>query len=89
MPEFENACVDLEIGQISEPVTTRFGVHLIRSDAVEPGKRRLSDVRDRLQQELARELLEKLARLQRKYSSVTFTGKAPHFRPGTRELVLP
>lgn len=34
-PEFENALWSLQEGEISEPVVTEFGVHLIRLDAVE------------------------------------------------------
>ncbi len=32
VPEFENACFAMEVGQISEPVKTQFGYHLIRLD---------------------------------------------------------
>ncbi|MCC5987881.1 MAG: peptidyl-prolyl cis-trans isomerase [Pararhodobacter sp.] len=37
VPEFEAALDALQEGQISEPVQTRFGVHLIRLDARAPG----------------------------------------------------
>lgn len=32
VPEFENALIEMEIGDISEPVKTQFGYHLIRLD---------------------------------------------------------
>ena len=32
VPEFEQALIALQPGQVSEPVVTRFGVHLIRVD---------------------------------------------------------
>lgn len=32
VPEFEDACVEMEIGSISEPVKTQFGYHLIKLD---------------------------------------------------------
>ena len=39
---FSRAAFALEVGQVSQPVVTRFGVHLIRCDAVKPGTRNRS-----------------------------------------------
>lgn len=86
---FSRAAFALEPGHVSQPVTTRFGVHLIRCDQVKRGKRSLDDVRKEVEAALARELLEKLARLQEPHSPVEFTGAWPYFKPGTRELVVP
>jgi len=86
---FSRAAFALEVGQVSQPVTTQFGVHLIRCDAVKPGKRAWTEVREPLEKALARELLDRLARNQQQYTPVEFTGKAPYLKPGTRELVLP
>ena len=86
---FSKAAFALEVGQVSEPVVTRFGVHLIRCDAVEPGDKPLAEVRQQVEAALARQLLEKLARFEARTTPVKFTGKWPYFKPGTRELVVP
>jgi parvulin-like peptidyl-prolyl isomerase len=86
---FSQAAFALEVGQLSRPVTTRFGVHLIRCDQIKPGNKKWTDVREQLQKALARELLDRLARIQQPHTPVKFTGRAPYFKPGTRELVLP
>ncbi len=67
---FTAAAFELSEGEISPPVVTRHGVHLIRCDAVQPGKRTWTDVRESLSSALARELLAKLARYERRYTKV-------------------
>lgn len=86
---FARAAFELEVGQVSRPVKTRFGVHLIRCDKITPGTRQQAEVRGELEESLARELLGKIARLEERHTTVEFTGRAPYFKPGTRELVLP
>jgi parvulin-like peptidyl-prolyl isomerase len=86
---FSRAAFALEVGEISQPVTTPFGVHLIRCDQIKSGTKQLDDVRKEVADALARELLEKLARYERQYTPVEFTGKSPYFKPGTQELVVP
>ncbi len=86
---FSRAAFELDVGQISPPVTTRFGVHLIRCDEIIPGRKQWTEVREELEKALARELLRRLAQNQRRYSTVRFTGKVPYFEPGTIKLVVP
>ena len=86
---FSRAAFELEIGRVSEPVRTPFGVHLLRCDEIKPGEKQLKDVRKEIEEALARELLEKLAQAERGFTAVEYTGKTPYFKPGTRELVMP
>jgi len=86
---FSRAAFALQPGQISPPVTSRFGVHLIRCDEIKPGTQTLADAQGPLRKALARELIEKLAEHERRRTAVKYTGACPYFKPGTRELVLP
>ena len=53
VPEFENACFAMEVGQVSEPVQTQFGYHIIRLDAKNEAKPLEFDaVRDQIKAKL-------------------------------------
>ena len=67
---FTAAAFKLSEGEISLPVVTVHGVHLIRCDDVRPGSRTWTDAREELSTALARELLEKLARHERRFTEV-------------------
>jgi parvulin-like peptidyl-prolyl isomerase len=83
---FSRAAFELEAGQISPPVRSAAGVHLIRCDEVVLGKKQVDDVKDIIDAALAKELLTKISDMQRDRSEVKYTGKWPHFKPGTQEL---
>lgn len=87
MPEpFTKAAFSLEVGQVSPPVTTPFGVHLIRCTEVKPGSRTLDDVRRQVQRDVIQDGLDRLAEQARQTAAITYSGAWPHFRPGTQEL---
>ena len=80
---FSRAAFALDAGQMSQPVKTSFGVHLIRCDEIKPGTKKLADVRKELEDALSLEFLDKFSRIQRRYTPVEYTGLLPHFEPGT------
>jgi parvulin-like peptidyl-prolyl isomerase len=86
---FADAAFRLKVGEISPPVVTSFGVHLITVTDEKPGEKTLAEVRDQLQPLLAQQLLEDLVRKQREEARVEFAEGFPHFKLGTRDLVLP
>jgi parvulin-like peptidyl-prolyl isomerase len=83
---FSLAAFKLKAGEISPPVRTPFGVSLIRCDEVVPGTKKLADLSGPIDASLAKELLEKISRLERQQTPVKYTSAWPHFKPGTREL---
>ena len=83
---FSAAAFRLEKGKLSEPVVTPYGVHLIKVTDVKPGRKLMSEVKEQLKAPVAQEVFKKLADAEREKAKIVFTGKCPHFKPGTREL---
>ncbi len=83
---FSRAAFALKAGEISPPIRSPFGVHLIRCDGVASGTKQIEDVVGRIDEALAKELLLTLSELERKHTPVGYTSAWPHFKPGTREL---
>ena len=51
--EFENACIDSEVGKVSEPVKTQFGYHLIKLESkVAPEQLSLEEVKDEIEKSI-------------------------------------
>jgi parvulin-like peptidyl-prolyl isomerase len=83
---FSRAAFALEVGEVSPPVKTPFGVHLIRCDQIKPGAKQLVEVSKDLEDALAAELLDKLSTIERRHTPVKYEKIIPHFKPGTHEL---
>jgi parvulin-like peptidyl-prolyl isomerase len=88
MPEsFNQAAYQLAVGQVSPPVVTSLGVHLIQCLEEKPGTRTWQESRDELRRAVTEYVFRRLADRERPQARLEFTGAVPHFRPGTQELV--
>jgi parvulin-like peptidyl-prolyl isomerase len=87
--EFSKAAFALQPGELSKPVVTAFGTHLITVTDVKPGKKQWTEVVPKIKEPAAADLRQKLADKERESAKIEFTGKAPYFKAATNELVLP
>ncbi len=86
---FARAAFALDKGEISPPVATVFGIHLITVTDIKPGNTKLADVRETVRSALAEQLYNQMAARERPKAQIEFVGSTPHFKPGTAELVVP
>jgi peptidyl-prolyl cis-trans isomerase C len=86
---FTRAAFALKKDEISPPVVTNFGVHLIRVTDIKPGTKKWTDVRDELQKAFSQKLFRQIATQEGATAKVEFTGNSAYFKPGTTELVVP
>lgn len=88
MPEsFSRAAFALEQDQVSLPVASAFGVHLIRCLEIKPGTGTWQQARAEVESAVTQYLFSWLAAKERSAAKIEFTGALPHLRPGTDEFV--
>jgi len=73
---FSDAAFGMTPGQMSQPIETEFGVHLIEVTEVKPSEGKFEDAKDAVRRALIRQLLEKTAAEQRKVTKA----EKPHER---------
>ena len=89
VPEFEQSVFSLAVGELSEPIRTDFGYHLIRVDEILREKAEFSEVKDEVRAGLERELAEEeYDRLREKLSFNAFEF-ATSLAASSRETGLP
>lgn len=84
---FSAALFALEKGQISPPVVTFFGVHLIQCTDVKPGTKTWQDARPELTQAVVQDLFARLAADERRQTPVEYTGATPYLDPQSGQIV--
>ena len=87
--EFTRVAFSLKEYEVSQPVTTNFGTHIITVTDIKPGKKQWTDVIPLIQPLAAKLLFTRLAHEHRKDAKIEFTGLSPYFKPGTEELAIP
>lgn len=86
---FSAALFQLKPDEISQPVATTLGVHLIQAGEVKPGTKDLKESLPLIQQLVAEDVLKRMINDQRARAKIEFSGAMPYFRPGTEELAVP
>ena len=83
--EFAKQVFALATGEVSRPVTTPFGVHLLTVTAVEPGRERVADLEERLRPQFIAKLIRDVIVQQRGLRRIDYAAGVPHFDPATPE----
>lgn len=70
---FSRTAFALDKGQVSPPVTTPFGVHLIQATEIQPGKKSWREVRESLRSDAAQYLFDRLVRTERGTAKIEYS----------------
>ena len=88
MPEeFSRAAFALEKEQISIPVVTHLGVHLIQCTDVRVGTKTWRDVRKEMRPSAVQNVFAQLAQKMREATPIEYTGAVSHIDPETGILI--
>ena len=88
MPEiFSQTAFELKMGEISQPLVSPLGVHLIQCLEVSPGTKTWQDAREALREAVIRYLFDWNANRPEKDPVIRYTGTVPYFKAGTHEIV--
>jgi peptidyl-prolyl cis-trans isomerase C len=87
--EFSAAAFKLAKGEISPPVVTPFGVHLITVTDERPGTTPWTAVREQLLPAAENDFFRRTAGELRKSADVKYTDLVPHLDPATGKIVVP
>jgi hypothetical protein len=85
--EYSAAAFKLKQGEISPPVLTPFGVHLITVTDEKAGKKTLVDVRELIAPPVTAELFRETGRKLRDKAKVAYSGVIPHIDPVSQRVV--